>query len=135
MDVFFNHLKEREEFVSDVLSKVVKMNHLTEEEQMIHMEAKNCKLCGKFFEHDKVRHHNHITGCHIGPYCNRCNLQLKFRKRRNDQKRKSTNYYGGRKKFCGDANLIPDDAKIYELVSSEFEMNGDNFILPVFFTT
>ena len=29
MDVFFNHLKEQEEFVSDVLSKVVKMNLLS----------------------------------------------------------------------------------------------------------
>ena len=64
MDVFFNHLKEQEEFVSDVLSKIVKMNQLTEEEQKIHMKAKkNCKLCGNYFEHDKVRHHDHITGC------------------------------------------------------------------------
>ena len=62
MDVFFNHLKEQEEFLSDVLSKVVKMNPLTEEEQMIHIESKNCKLCGNYFEHDKVRHHDHITG-------------------------------------------------------------------------
>ena len=95
MDVFFNHLKEQEEFVSDVLSKVVKMNLLAEEEQMIHIEAKNCKICGNYFEHDKVRHHDHITGYYIGPYCNRCNLQLKFRKGQNDKKRKSTNYYGG----------------------------------------
>ena len=61
MDVFFNHLKEQEEFVSDVLSKVVKMNSLTEEEQRTHMEAKNCKLCGNYFEQDKVRHYYHIT--------------------------------------------------------------------------
>ena len=39
MDVFFNHLKEQEELVWDVLSKVVKMNPLTEEEQRTHMEA------------------------------------------------------------------------------------------------
>ena len=112
MYVFFNHLKEQEEFVSDVLSKVVKMNPLTEEEQRIHMQAKNCKLCGNYFEHDKIRHHDHITACYIGPYCNRCNLQLKFRKGRNEKKRKSTDYYGGRKKFCRDAHTIPDDAEI-----------------------
>ena len=135
MDVFFSHLKEREEFVSDVLSKVVKMNPLTEEEQRIHMEVKNCKLCGKYFEHDKVRHHDHIIGCYIVPYCNRCNLQLKFWKGRNDKKRKSTPYYRSRKKFCGDADVIPEDAEIDELVSPEFEMNGDNFMLLVFFTT
>ena len=65
MDIFFNHLKEQEEFVSDALSKVVKMNPLTEEEQKFHTNAKNCKLYGNCFEHDKVRHHNHITGCYI----------------------------------------------------------------------
>ena len=133
IDVFINHLKEQEEFVSDVISKVFKMNSLSEEEQKIHSNAKNCKLCGNCFQHDKVRHHDHITGCHIGPYCTKCNLQLKFRKGRNDKKRKSTPYYGGRKKFCGDAGVIPDDAKIDELISSEFEINGDNFMLPVFF--
>ena len=89
----------------------------------------------KCFEHDKVRHHDHITGCYFGPCCNRCNLQVKFRKGRNDKKRKSTHYYGCRKKFCGDDDVIPDDAKIDELDPSEFEMNEDNFMLPAFFTT
>ena len=112
------------------------MNLLTEEEQRIHKEAKNCKVCGNYFEYYKVRHHDHITVCYIGPYCNRCNLQLKFRKGRNDKKQKSSHYYRGRKKFCGDHDdVIPDDAEIYELDPSEFEINGDNFILPVFFTT
>ena len=128
MDVFFRHLKEQEEFVSDVLSNVVKMNPLSEEEQKIHMAAKNCKLCGNYLEHDKVRHHDHITGCYIGPYCNRCNLQLKFRKERNDKKRKPVpNNHRSRKKFCHNADIIPDHAKIDERDPSEFEMNGDNF--------
>ena len=98
----------------------------------IHTNAKNCKLWGNCFEHDKVRLHDHITGCYIGSYCNRCNLHLKFRIGRSYKKRKSTLYYEGRKKFCGDADVIPDDAEIDELVSSEFEMNGNNFMLPVF---
>ena len=97
------------------------------------MESKNCKLCGIYFEHDKVRHHDHITGCYIGPYCNRFNLQLKFRNGRNEKKRESTHYYGGRKKFCGDDEVIPDDAEIDEIDPSEFVMNGENFILPVVF--
>ena len=63
MDDFFNHLKEQEEFVSDVLVKVVNMNPLSEEEQKIHTEAKNCKLCGNCFEHDKVGHHDYVTEC------------------------------------------------------------------------
>ena len=98
------------------------------------MKAKNCKLCGNYFEQDKVRHHDHITGCYIGPYCNRCNLQLKFRKRRNEKKRKSVpNNHGSWKKFCHDADIIPDDTEIDELDPSEIEMIGDNFMLPVIF--
>ena len=61
-------------------------------------------------------------------------LQLKFRKGRNDRKRKlSPTNNGSRKKFCRDAHTISVDAEIDELDPSEFEMNGDNFILPVFF--
>ena len=71
MDVFFNHLKEQEVFVSEVLSKVVKMNQLSEEEQKIHTNAMHYKLFGNCFEHDKVRHHDHITGSSIEQYCNR----------------------------------------------------------------
>ena len=92
------------------------------------------KFCGNYFEHDKVRHHDHITGCYIGPYCNRRNLQRKFRKGQNDKKRKSAPFnHGERKKFCGNTNIISDDAEIDELDPSEFEMNADNFMLPVFF--
>ena len=53
--------------------------------------------------------------------------------RRNEKQRKSTHYYGGRKKFSGDDDVIPDHVEIDELDPSEFEMNGDNFIMPVFF--
>ena len=76
-----------------------------------------------------------LNGCYIGPCCNRCNLQIKFRKGLNDKKRKSTHYYGGRKKFCGDDDVIPDPVEIDELDLSEFDMNEDNFMLLVFVTT
>ena len=56
------------------------MNPLSREDQKIHIEAKNCKFCGNCFDHDKVRHRDHVTGCYIESCCNRCNLQLKFRK-------------------------------------------------------
>ena len=41
------------------------------------------------------------------------------------------NNHGSRKKFCHDADIIPGDAEIDELDRSEFEMNGDNFMLSV----
>ena len=54
IDVFISHLNEQEEFVSDVLLKVVKMIPLSEEEQKIHTEAKNCKLCGNCLNMTKL---------------------------------------------------------------------------------
>ena len=41
--------------------------------------------------------------------------------------------HGSRKKFCRDAHTIPVDAEIDEFDPLEFEMIGDNFMLPVFF--
>ena len=68
----------------------------------------------------KARHHDHITGCYIRPYCK------KFGKVRNDRKRTlSPTNHGNQTKFCRDAHTIPVDA--------EFEMNGDNFMQTVFF--
>ena len=36
-----------------------------------------------------------------------------------------------RKKFCRAVDIISDDAEIDEFDPSEFEMNRDNFMLPV----
>ena len=59
-----------------------------------------------------------------------------IKKGSNDKIRKSSlNNHESRKKLCRDAHTIPDDAEIDELDPSEFEMNGEHFMLPVFFTT
>ena len=112
MDIF-NQLIKLEEFATDVLSKAVKISPLSEEEQKIHTNAKNCKLCGNCINHDKVGHHNDVTGRCIDPCSIRCNLQLKFRKGRNDEKRNSSpTNHGSRKEFCSDAHTILDNAEI-----------------------
>ena len=99
-------------------------------------KAKNCKLCGTNFDNDKVRHHDQVTGCYIEPRFNRCNMQLKFRKGKSSKKRKSGPFnHGERKILCNNADIISDDAEIDDLDPSQFEMNEDNFTLPVFFTT
>jgi hypothetical protein len=48
---------------------------LTKEEQIFHDSATNCEKCKKPFdkERPKVRHHCHVTGKYIGPWCRRCN--------------------------------------------------------------
>ena len=57
-----------------------------------------------------------------------------FRKGRNNRKLKSSSYdCGSRKKSFRDADTIPEVAEFDELHSPEFGMNGDNFMLPVFF--
>jgi hypothetical protein len=48
---------------------------LTKEEQIRHDSATNCEKCKKPFDkhQPKVRHHCHVTGKYIGPWCRRCN--------------------------------------------------------------
>ena len=63
-------------------------------------------------------------------------LATQIQERKKLQKRMSCPFnQGERRKFCGDADIVPNDEEIGELDPSEFEMNGDNFILPVFFRT
>ena len=99
------------------------------------MKAKNCKLCCNYFEHDKVRHHDHITGCYIEPYCNRCNLQLKFRKERNDKKRKSTHYYGCRKKSAAMMMSFQMRQKLMNWILRNLKWMETIFFCRYFFTT
>jgi hypothetical protein len=50
---------------------------LTNEEQLRHDAAKVCEKCKNPFdkkERPKIRHHSHITGEYIGPWCRKCNF-------------------------------------------------------------
>ena len=82
MENFFKYMKQREQFVRNVLSINNPMNELTTDEMTKHEQAELCSSCNEKFntKNLKTRHHCHITGDYIAPMCQKCNLQLKYQK-------------------------------------------------------
>ena len=81
MTVFFEHIKDQHRYVGSILSDVKPMKTLTAEQQLQDAAATTCKLCyGQFSKKKKTKHHCHLSGLYIGPYCNTCNLKLKYKK-------------------------------------------------------
>ena len=75
MTVFFEHNKDQDHYVRNILSDVNPMKTRT--------AATTCELChGPFTKKNKkTKHHYcHLSGLYIGPYCNTCNLKLKYKK-------------------------------------------------------
>ena len=112
MTVFFEHIKDQDRYVRSILSDVKPMKSLTAEHQLKHAAATTCELCqGQFTKKNKkTKHHYHLRGLYIGPYCNTCNLKLKYKKGSNSDttdeknkkasKRKQTKFFNGTfKKF------------------------------------
>ena len=79
MTVFFEHIKYQDHYVRSILSDVKPMKTLTAEQQLKHAAATTCELWhGQFTKKNKkTKHHCHLSGYYIGPYCNTCNLKLK----------------------------------------------------------
>ena len=112
MTVFFEHIRDQDHYVRSILSDMKPMKTQTAEQQLEHAAATTCELChGQFTEKNKkTKHHCHLSGRYIGPYCNTCNLKLKYKKGANSDttdekkkkasKRKQTKFFNGTlKKF------------------------------------
>ena len=86
MDAFFKQLREYQNELLPILSLNEDMHELTPEEEERHESCNACECCdGQFsFENPKVHHHCHMTGNYLAPICQKCNLQLKFRKRKTE---------------------------------------------------
>ena len=97
MTVFFEHLLDQDHYVRSILSDVKPMKTLTAKQQLKHAAATTCELCHGSFtkKNKKTKHHCHLSGLCISPYCNTCNLKLKYKKGPNsdptiERKKKST---------------------------------------------
>ena len=79
MTVCYEHLKDQEAYIKKVLSEKLPIKQLSSEELIRHAASKQCTQCDTIYSKQnlKIRHHDHETGAYIGPYCNKCNLQLK----------------------------------------------------------
>ena len=72
MTVFFEHLRDQDHYVRSILSDVKSMKTLTAEQQLKHAAAITYELCHGSFtkKNKKTKHHCHLSGLYIGPYCN-----------------------------------------------------------------
>lgn len=71
-------LREESNRIYDTLKDVVPME-LTKDEERQFKEADKCYLCSLKLGNDRVRDHNHLTGCFRGAVHNDCNLKLQYR--------------------------------------------------------
>ena len=78
MTVFYEFFKDQENYIREVLSEKLHMKQLSPEELIRHAASKQCTQCDTVYSKKNlnVRHHDHETRAYLGPYCNKCNLQL-----------------------------------------------------------
>ena len=82
MTVFFEQIRDQDQYVRSILSDVKPMKTLTSKQQLQHAAATICELrhCQFTKKNKMTKHHCHISGYYIGQYCNTCNLKLKYTK-------------------------------------------------------
>ena len=120
------------------------MKTLTAEQQLQHAAAITCELChGQFtMKNEKTKPHCHLSGLYIGPYCNTCNLKLKYKnvananppdeKKKKASKRKQTKFINGTfKKFIKKAEDIARDND--DLDTTDYMMTEDSYMIPDIF--
>ena len=121
MTVFFEHLRDQDHYVRSILSDVKPMKTLTAEQQLKHTADSTCELCHGSFtkKNKKTKHHCHLSGLYIGPYCNTRNLKLKYKKgpnsdsttetKKKSTKRKQTNFFKETfRKFVKGPKTLPE---------------------------
>ena len=143
MTVFFEHIKNQDRYVRSIISDMKPMKTLTEAQQLQHAAATTCELChGQFTKKNmKTKHHCHLSGLYIGPYCNTCNLKLKYKKGSNSDptdekkkasKRKQTKFFNGTfRKFIKRAEDIAKNND--DLDTTDYMMTEDSYMIPVIF--
>ena len=146
MTFFFEHIRDQDNYVRSVLSDVKPMKTLTAEQQLQHAAATTCELChGSFtMKNKKTKHHCHLSGYYIGPYCNTCNLKLKYKRgpnsnptaeeKKKSTKRNQTKFFNGTfRKFIKRTEDVARDND--DLDTADYMMTEDSYMMPVIFHT
>jgi len=87
---FYEHIYREQEVICAKLNVQMNMTPLTDEERSEYENASTCPNCNGSFDQTscrKVRHHCHTTGHFLGAVCSKCNLQLKYSKRKRPDNR------------------------------------------------
>jgi len=85
MSKFYQYIYAEQQIICEKLGIHKDMTPLTEREKIDYENATICLNCKNHFDQNsriKVRHHCHTTGRFLGAVCSKCNLQLKYRKRK-----------------------------------------------------
>ena len=78
IDRFITRLNEEYAKIDALLSEIKPMI-ITDQQKREFERALDCYLCDKPLGSDRVKDHDHITGLYRGPAHKECNLQLKYR--------------------------------------------------------
>ena len=87
---FYEHIFREQETICSRLSIQMHMSPLTDDEKSKYENASTCSNCNGYFDQIscvKVRHHCHTTGRFLDAVCSKCNLQLKYSKRKRPDNR------------------------------------------------
>ena len=111
---------------------------------MQHAAATTCELChGQFTKKvKKTKYHCHLSGLYIDPYCNTCNLKLKYKngsntdptdeKKNKASKRKQTKFFNGTfEKIIKKAEDVARDND--DIDATGYIMTEDSYMIPVNF--
>jgi len=85
LEKFYEYIYAEQEIICKKLEIQKNMDPLTNEQLSEYNDAKMCPNCNNLFHkksHIKCKHHWHTTGRFLGAVCNKCNLQLRNRKRK-----------------------------------------------------
>jgi hypothetical protein len=84
MEHFFDALLIEQRRISCILGVNFDMLPLTRAEELDYTSSTHCKNCDQLFttENNKCRHHRHDTGKYVSTLCNKCNMQIKPRRRK-----------------------------------------------------
>ena len=85
MSKFYEYIYAEQQTICEKLGIQKDMVPLTEQEKISYENATTCPNCKNHFDQNsrkKVRHHCHTTGRFLSAVCSKCNLQLKYRKRK-----------------------------------------------------
>ena len=85
MSKFYEYIYAEQQTICEKLNIQKDMIPLTEQEKIYYENATTCPNCNNNFDQNsriKVRHHCHTTGRFLDAVCSKCNLQLKYRKRK-----------------------------------------------------
>ena len=129
MTVFYEHLKDQENYIREVLSEKLPMKQLSPEKLIRHASSKQCTQCDTVYSkmNLKVRHHDHETGAYIGSYCNKCNLQIQHPMGRASVKDRKQRKNAKKGKFADKATRNNFNKKWSKKRNHDGEDNNSNY--------